>query len=134
MYNEFRRTEMKNLKKMFILCSLALVFTVALAEASFAEGSLMGLAADKAVVMFRHVKSIIFIVGGFGLVGIAFQAIFGKVKWSWFAGLAVGLAILAAAGAIVNYATGDQMGAKAGGSEEAEDTFQDSTVGVGGGS
>lgn len=124
MYNEFRRTEMKNVKKMFILCSLALVFTVILADASFAANdSLMSIAASKAIVMFRHVKAIIFIVGGFGLVGIAFQAIFGKVKWSWFAGLAVGLAILAAAGAIVNYATGDQMGAKAGSSEDAEDTF-----------
>lgn len=130
MYNEFRRTEMKNLKKMFILCSLALVFTVILADASFAGESLMSIAADKAITMFRHVKSIIFIVGGFGLVGIAFQAIFGKVKWSWFAGLAVGLAILAAAGAIVNYATGDTMGTKAGASESAEDTFQDSSTGA----
>jgi sugar/nucleoside kinase (ribokinase family) len=64
---------------------------------------------------------IIFIVGGFGLVGIAFQAIFGKVKWTWFAGLAVGLAILAAAGAIVNYASGDQMGA--GATADVVDTF-----------
>ena len=134
MYNEFRRTEMKNLKKMFILCSLALVFTVILADASYAEdSSLMSIAATKAIVLFRHVKSIIFIVGGFGLVGIAFQAIFGKVKWSWFAGLAVGLAILAAASAIVNYATGDVMGNKAGSSEDAEDTFQDSTTGSIGG-
>ena len=60
---------------------------------------------------FKDFKMIIFVVGGFGLVGIAFQAIFGKVKWTWFAGLAVGLAILAAAGAIVDYATGDDAGA-----------------------
>ena len=113
---------MRNLKKMFILCSLALVFTTMLADSANA-GSLMGLAADKAITMFRHVKGIIFVVGGFGLVGIAFQAIFGKVKWSWFAGLAVGLAILAAAGAIVNYATGDTMGAQAGTSQSASDSF-----------
>ena len=109
MYNEFRRIEMRNLKKMFVLCSLALVFTTVLADPANAD-SIMNLAAAKALAMFQHVKGIIFIVGGFGLVGIAFQAIFGKVKWSWFAGLAVGLAILAAAGAIVNYATGDKMG------------------------
>ena len=35
---------------------------------------------------------------------LAFQAIFGKVKWAWFAALAFGLAVVAAAGAIVNYA------------------------------
>lgn len=112
---------MKMLKKMFILCSLALVFTVIFTDASFAA-SVMNVATGKAVQVFNHVKIIIFVVGGFGLVGIAFQAIFGKVKWTWFAGLAVGMAILAAAGAIVNYATGDTMGKDAAG-ESVEDTF-----------
>ena len=118
---------MRNLKKMLILCSLALVFTVIFADASFAAGSgsesIMDTAAGKAVAVFNHVKMIIFVVGGFGLVGIAFQAIFGKVKWTWFAGLAVGLAILAAAGAIVNYATGDNMGGNKH-SGDVVDTFQ----------
>lgn len=114
---------MRNLKKMFVLCSLALVFTAILADAAMAEGSLMSVAATKAIILFRHVKSIIFIVGGFGLVGIAFQAIFGKVKWSWFAGLAIGLAILAAASAVVNYATGDTAGNQANSSESMYDTF-----------
>jgi len=114
---------MRNLKKMFILCSLALVFTTIFAGASYAADGLMNVAAGKAVQIFNHVKMIIFVVGGFGLVGIAFQAIFGKVKWTWFAGLAVGLAILAAAGAIVNYATGDKMGQGAAGGATITDTF-----------
>lgn len=121
MCNEFRRTKMRNLKKMFILCSLALVFTIIFANASYAQ-ALMEVATGKAVRIFNHVKMIIFVVGGFGLVGIAFQAIFGKVKWTWFAGLAVGLAILAAAAAIVNYATGATMGAGSDGSA-VNDTF-----------
>jgi hypothetical protein len=66
---------------------------------------------------------IIFIVGGFGLVGIAWQAIWGKMKWTWFAGLAVGLAILAAAGAIVNYATGDNMTNEGGTGTYTQDSF-----------
>lgn len=119
---------MKNFKRMLILCSLVLVFTMVLADASFAQG-LMNKAAGKAVAVFNHVKGIIFVVGGFGLVGIAFQAIFGKVKWSWFAGLAIGLAILAAAGAIVNYATGDSMNTTAEGAQ-VQDTFDQSGVGI----
>ena len=107
---------------------LALALVVTFAEASFAQG-LMNVAAGKAVQIFNHVKMIIFVVGGFGLVGIAFQAIFGKVKWTWFAGLAVGLAILAAAGAIVNYATGDKMGNGASGTEGIKDTFGAGAVG-----
>ena len=86
MYNEFRRTDMKNLKKMLVLCSLALVFTAVLADASYAE-SVMETGMKKALVLFQHIKTIIFVVGAFGLIGIAFQAIFGKVKWTWFAGL-----------------------------------------------
>ena len=123
---------MKTLKKLFTLCSLALVFTLILTADSFAEQGLMNVAAGKAVRIFNHVKMIIFIVGGFGLVGIAFQAIFGKVKWTWFAGLAVGLAILAAAGAIVNYASGDTMGAGAS-TGPVEDTFGKGDHGVAGG-
>lgn len=74
---------------------------------AWADGvSIMGKAAEKTRNVFDNVKTITFILGGFGLVGIAFQAIIGKVKWTWFAGLAVGLGILAAAGSIVEYATG----------------------------
>lgn len=86
------------------------------------DGSIMGLAQDKALNTFQAVKTIIFVVGGFGLVGIAFTAIFGKVNWKWFAGLAVGLAILAAAGSIVNYATGDSNATSG-----MADTFIDSS-------
>ena len=57
-------------------------------------------------MFLQALKTITFILGGFGLVGVAYSAIIGKVNWKWFAGLAVGLAILAAAGSIVEYATG----------------------------
>lgn len=118
---------MRNLKKLFVLCSLALVFTLVLADGAFAQSvsgnSIMQTAADKAIKLFTNVKGIIFIVGGFGLVGIAFQAIFGKVKWSWFAGLAIGLALLAAANAIIEYAAGTTAGADANANDEIVDSF-----------
>ena len=124
---------MKTLKKIFTLCSLALVFTLIFTCASYAGAAaptgndgLMNIATSKALNIFNHVKMIIFVVGGFGLVGIAFQAIFGKVKWTWFAGLAVGLAILAAAGAIVNYATGASM------NDGAADVTMSDSFGAGG--
>lgn len=70
-----------------------------------AEGTVFGVAMTKGSDVFQNVRSVIFLVGGFGLVALAFFAIFGKIKWTWFASLAVGLAILAAAGAIIDYAT-----------------------------
>ena len=103
---------MKNgtLKKWTAAMLVALLTISLFAIPAFAAdgdgASIMGTAKTKVANVFQSVKTITFIIGGFGLVGIAYQAIIGKVKWSWFAGLAVGLALLAAAGAIVEYATG----------------------------
>ena len=112
---DFRRTEMKNWKKIFILCTLALVLTVAFTD--FASADVMGAALNKANKVFQKTRLIIFVVGAFGLVGLAFQAIFGKVKWSWFAGLAIGLAIVAAASAVIEYAAGSGI--------DTQDTFNE---------
>ena len=67
-------------------------------------------ATDKAKSVFNSVKTILFVVGGFGLVGVAWAAIWGKINWKWFGALAVGLAIVAAAASIIEYATGDNKG------------------------
>lgn len=69
------------------------------------DGTVFGTALKKGGDTFRAVRAVIFLVGGFGLVALAFFAVFGKLKWTWFASLAVGLAILAAAGSIIDYAT-----------------------------
>ena len=93
-------------KKFFTLAAVMLVALFGLIEPAMAQSSsVMGIAANKALDTFAAVRTIVFIVGGFGLVGIACAAIFGKMNWKWFAFLAIGLAILAAAGAIVEYAT-----------------------------
>ena len=86
-----------------------------------AGSSIMQHATDKASAVFNSVKTIIFVVGGFGLVGVAWAAIWGKINWKWFGALAVGLAIVAAASSIINYATGDSMSG-------VSDTFSQSTA------
>ena len=94
-------------KNLFTVCGLVLLVTMGLCSEAWADGaSLMMTAQTKTRNVFDNVKTITFIIGGFGLVGIAFAAIMGKVNWKWFAGLAVGLGILGAAGSIVEYATG----------------------------
>ena len=119
-------------QNIWTICAIAIIALLTMADPAMAakgEGSatnstLIGIAQKKAATTFRNVKSIIFIVGGFGLVLLAFGAIFGKIKWSAFASLAVGLAILAAAGAIVEYATGASgLGGKTG---ALGDSFSDS--------
>lgn len=94
------------------LCCMTIMILLGTADGALAAGTydLMGTAQKKAVAVFISVKTIIFVVGGFGLVALAFMAIFGKLDWKKFSMLAVGLAILAAAGAIVDYATGGDAG------------------------
>ncbi len=89
------------------ISGVAMMILAGTAGHAFAIDDLMQSAQTKAALTFKAVKQIVFVVGGFGLVALAFMAIFGKLDWKKFSALAVGLAILAAAGAIVDYATGD---------------------------
>ena len=96
-------------KNIWTMVAMIFVVTIAMMGDAAAD-DVMGLALTKTRNVFEKVKSIIFVLGGFGLVAVAFLAIFGKVNWKWFAGLAVGLAILAAASAVVQYSAGTSAG------------------------
>ena len=78
-------------RNIWTLAAMVLFVTVAMVgDAAAVDGtSLMTQASKKVSNVFEAVRTIIFILGGFGLVGVAFAAIFGKVNWKWFAALAV---------------------------------------------
>ncbi|MBO4295035.1 MAG: TrbC/VirB2 family protein [Alphaproteobacteria bacterium] len=103
-------------KRILTVLGLALMFAVCATGDAFAD-TVVSNAVTKATHVFQSVRTIVFVIGGFGLVGLAVQAIFGKVKWAWFGALAVGLGVLAAAGALITYATGDTA------TEDYSDTF-----------
>ena len=111
------------------LFGLALVLMVAMtgdASAQLTSSSVVQTGIKKASNVFKSVRTIVFVIGGFGLVGLAVQAIFGKVKWPWFGALAVGLGVLAAAGAVIEYATGDSITTQGDGAYA--DTFKDNSA------
>ena len=102
---------MKFLKSNILsITSMTFLFAMVMTSDALAV-TVFGTAAQKLVDLFRNAKMVVFVIGGFGLVALAFQAIFGKIKWAWFAALAFGLAVVAAAGAIVNYAANTQVAA-----------------------
>lgn len=95
---------------MLKLIALAALAVVGMSGEAFAADAVFSTATTKGLNLFSNVKTIVFIMGGFGLVGLAVAAIFGAVKWKWFASLAFGLAIVAAAGAIIDYSAGTTAG------------------------
>ena len=106
---------------------LAMTFAISLVMTgnASADDSVFQVAVNKLSDLFKNTKSVLFIIGGFGLVALAFQAIFGKLKWAWFAALALGLAVVAAAGKIVDYAS-EQGASNAQVQAASGDTYSDS--------
>ena len=93
-------------KTLKIMGQLAIMATLCVAGSAFAaaDSNIAETAANKLGDVFKNVRQIVFILGGFALVGFAVAAIFGKLEWKKVAILAVGLAILAVASQVVSYA------------------------------
>ncbi len=101
------------MKKFTSILTVALTFAFVLLASNAMAGDYMtssnafDIVLQKVTAAFTDSKLVIFVIGGFGLIAVAFLAIFGKVHWKWFAGLLIGLAVVAGAGMVVDYATGD---------------------------
>ena len=93
------------LNRYFKVLTYVALFAIAFMATSAFADDVFTVITGRLATTFKSVRTVIFIVGGFGLVGLGFAAIFGKIKWTWLAALAAGLAIVALAGAVVNYVT-----------------------------
>ncbi|MCQ2914503.1 MAG: hypothetical protein MJ247_04850 [Alphaproteobacteria bacterium] len=89
---------------------LYIALAILLASTVDASAEVFDSVVGKTAKVFASVRTVTFVIGGFGLVGVAAGAIFGQVKWRWVAALAIGLAILAVAGGVVDYVTGTSTG------------------------
>ena len=119
---------MKFLKSnLMSILTMTFLFTVVML--GDANASVFDDAKNKLINLFTNAKMIIFVIGGFGLICLAFQAIFGKVKWAWFAALAFGLAVVAAAAAVINYAANSNQ-AVSGGQGGFADTLGNNGAGI----
>lgn len=112
---------MMKYRKIFLLTILCLIAVFYCADA-YAAADILGETARKFTTTFKKTKGIIFIIGAFGMVGVAHYAFFGKMKWTWFAGLLTGMAVLSAAGALLYYST--KGAAITGSSGSGGDIFQ----------
>ena len=65
---------------------------------------------NKMYTTFKNVRPIVYVLAGFGLIGISIGGIMGKIKWTWLASLAAALAILGMAEQIIDTATDESKG------------------------
>ncbi len=77
------------------------------------NSSIENIAKNKTASVFAAARNIMFVVGGFGLIAVAFMAIAGKVQWKMVASIGIGLGIIAAASAVINYAITNDGNSKA---------------------
>lgn len=90
-----------NFKNIYLLGLLIMLFTLASGDA-YAE-DVFDAIRTKAYVVVRRIGALATLIAGFGLIGFAFGAIFGKISWKWFANLAIGLFLVANVGLFIDY-------------------------------
>lgn len=99
-----RRRSMKfNSKSFWCLALIILSICFFAPEASAASNNILVEVKNRAVSLLLALRPLIFIVAGFGLIGFAWGAIFGKINWKWFANIAMGLFLVANVGLFIDY-------------------------------
>lgn len=83
---------------------LALVFC--LPTEAWAEGNIFTEIRGKAINTLVDSRKLVYLLGGFGLIGFAFMAVFNKISWKWFANIAIGLFLVSVMGMFIAYFTG----------------------------
>ena len=94
----------KYVKAIAMVALMAVVCLITATAAQAAGEQLFQTAQSTLIGVFKNVRVIVFVMGGFALVGFAIAAIFGKLDWKKVAILAIGLALLAVASQVVDYA------------------------------
>ncbi len=90
-------------KKTFIALITFFVFVII----SPAHAEMFDNLTSKGAELFMSMRDIVYIVAGFGLIGVAVGGIFGEIRWKWLAALAIGLMVLASTGALIKYIVDD---------------------------
>ncbi len=63
----------------------------------------------KGAEIFTGMRDIIYVVAGFGIVGIAIGGFFGNLNWKWLGAIIIGLMIIAMTAAFIQYVSGEEL-------------------------
>lgn len=96
---------------MVVLFSSVLFAASAYAQNSDAGGNESGLFSDlisKGAEIFDGVREIIYVVAGFGIIGVSVGGFFGNLNWKWLGAIVIGLMVIGLTGSIISYVGGKQ--------------------------
>lgn len=98
---------MTNQYRKYLSFLIVLMLILCFPADSWAAGNIFSQVRDKAVRFLVDSRGVVYLLGGFGLIGFAFMAIFNKISWKWFANISIGLFLVAVMGMFISYFTGD---------------------------
>lgn len=63
--------------------------------------------------IFKGLRDLIYVVAGFGIIGVAVGGFFGNLNWKWLGAIVIALVVIATTGEIINMITGCENFTKA---------------------
>lgn len=65
---------------------------------------------QKGCEIFMGLRDLIYVVAGFGIIGVAVGGFFGNLNWKWLGAIIIGLVVIATTGEIINAIAGSNIG------------------------
>ena len=101
-----RRFKIKG-KLFFSLCLVLSLFFVS--GTAWADDGIFSELTEKGAEIFTGMRDIVYVVAGFGIIGVAVGGFFGNLNWKSLSAIIIGLVVLAVTGAFVKYVTGEEI-------------------------
>lgn len=114
-----------SVKRVAKVLALVLIFSsVLFIEQAYADGSVgvdpkckvTGLFGDlicKGAQIFNGIRDIIYVVAGFGIIGVSVGGFFGNMNWKWLGAIVIGLMVIGLTGSVISFVGADDTTAEA---------------------
>lgn len=117
---------MRNRINLIILSILCISFSMFICDT--AQADIFGTLSGRAVVFAKGLRTLAYVISGFGIIMFTFLAISGKINFKHLGYISISLFILAAMGAFIDYITSG-TGNKPGLETTFKDTYKDAGTG-----
>lgn len=115
--NTLRITSFSLIVSLVLFIVSAEAAETATATASAGKGcNVDGLFSDlicKGAMIFNGMRDIIYVVAGFGIIGVSVGGFFGNLNWKWLGAIVIGLMVIGLTGSIISYIGADKNTAAA---------------------